>query len=89
MRSAQSLEHFYTDLRTFNRPMIMTVIYDHGSSARKDLSSHASAHGSGACYCDYGTSEFLDVICVLEHASTVQLTRLRQWATERVETHPA
>ena len=48
MFSAQSLAHLYTDLCTCNRPMIMIVIDDHGSSARKDLSSHVSAHGCGA-----------------------------------------
>ena len=35
MLSAQSQAKLYTDLRTCNRPMIMTVIDDHGSSARK------------------------------------------------------
>ena len=48
MLSAQSPAHLYTDLCTCNRPMIMIVIDDHGSSARKDLSSHVSAHGCGA-----------------------------------------
>ena len=63
MLSAQSLAQLYTDLCTCNRPLIMTVFDDHGSSARKDLSSHVSAHGSGACCCDYETKKFGEVNC--------------------------
>ena len=64
--------------------MIMTVIDDHGSSTRKDLSSHVSAHGGGACCCEYGTREFLEVLWSVVGTTMEELAQRLQQLETRV-----
>ena len=64
--------HIYTDKCTCNQLMILTHTPSEWLKCKKNLSSHVSAHGSGACCCDYGTREFVETQAVQPTVSLVR-----------------
>ena len=56
---------------------------------KRPVPSRVCAWERSAC-CDYGTKEFVDVICcVVEECSATELASSVEWATEGVESHAA